>query len=72
MFEGSAHHDHGFFPPLQEAGASLNGSTNADRTNYWEVVPTGALELALWLESDRMGFCCRLSRRRSSTLSARW
>ncbi len=56
MFEGSAHHDKGFFPPLQEAGASLNGSTNADRTNYWEVVPTGALELALWLESDRMGF----------------
>ena len=39
-----------------EAGASLNGSTNADRTNYWEVVPTGALELALWMESDRMGY----------------
>ncbi len=56
MFEGSAHHDRGYFPPLQEAGASVNGSTNADRTNYWEVVPTSALELALWLESDRMGF----------------
>lgn len=56
MFEGSAHHDKGYFPPLQEAGASLNGSTNADRTNYWEVVPTGALDLALWMESDRMGF----------------
>ncbi|HEY8549335.1 MAG TPA: pitrilysin family protein [Vicinamibacterales bacterium] len=56
MFEGSAHHDKGYFPPLQEAGASLNGSTNADRTNYWEVVPTGALELALFLESDRMGY----------------
>ena len=56
MFEGSAHHDHGYFPPLQDAGAALNGSTNADRTNYWEVVPTGALELALWLESDRMGY----------------
>jgi zinc protease len=56
MFEGSAHHDKGYFPPLQGAGASLNGSTNADRTNYWEVVPTGALELALWMESDRMGF----------------
>ena len=55
MFEGSAHYDHGFFKPLQEAGAALNGSTNADRTNYWEVVPTGALELALWMESDRMG-----------------
>jgi zinc protease len=56
MFEGSEHHDHGFFPPLQEAGASLNGSTNADRTNYWELVPTQALDLALWMESDRMGW----------------
>jgi zinc protease len=56
MFEGSQHHDTGYFQPLQEAGASLNGSTNADRTNYWEVVPTNALDLALWLESDRMGW----------------
>ena len=56
MFEGSEHHDHGFFPPLQRAGALLNGSTSTDRTNYWEVVPTGALELALWMESDRMGY----------------
>ena len=56
MFEGSQHHDSGFFQPLQAAGASLNGSTNADRTNYWEVVPASALELALWMESDRMGF----------------
>ncbi len=55
MFEGSAHHDQGYFAPLQRAGASLNGSTSADRTNYWEVVPNGALDLALWLESDRMG-----------------
>lgn len=56
MFEGSQHYDRGYFHPLQEAGASLNGSTNADRTNYWEVVPTNALELALWMESDRMGY----------------
>lgn len=56
MFEGSAHYDRGYFLPLQEAGAALNGSTNCDRTNYWEVVPTNALELALWMESDRMGF----------------
>ncbi len=56
MFEGSAHHDSGYFEPLQRAGALLNGSTNTDRTNYWEVVPTGALDLALWMESDRMGF----------------
>src|SRR5512142_972990 len=56
MFEGSQHHDSGFFQPLQAAGASLNGSTNSDRTNYWEVVPASALELALWMESDRMGY----------------
>jgi zinc protease len=56
MFEGSQHHDSGYFPPLQRAGAQLNGSTNSDRTNYWEVVPTSALDLALWMESDRMGF----------------
>jgi zinc protease len=55
MFKGSAHHPSGFFEALQEAGALVNGSTNTDRTNYWEVVPADALELALWLESDRMG-----------------
>src|SRR5262245_26159928 len=56
MFEGSAHHDHGYFHPLQQAGALINGSTNTDRTNYHEIVPTGALDLALWMESDRMGY----------------
>ena len=56
MFEGSEHYDRGYFHPLQEAGALLNGSTNADRTNYWEVVPSNTLELALWMESDRMGY----------------
>jgi zinc protease len=56
MFEGSEHHDRSYLHPLQGAGGSLNGSTNADRTNYWEVVPAGALELALWMESDRMGY----------------
>jgi zinc protease len=56
MFEGSEHHDEGYFRPLQEAGGVLNGSTNADRTNYWEVVPSNAVELALWMESDRMGY----------------
>ena len=55
MFEGSEHYNHGYFQPLQQAGAVLNGSTNSDRTNYWEVVPTSGLELALWMESDRMG-----------------
>jgi zinc protease len=56
MFEGSEHHDHGYFPPMQRAGGQINGSTSTDRTNYWEVVPTGSLELALWMESDRMGY----------------
>jgi zinc protease len=56
MFEGAAHQPHGFFGPLQEAGASLNGSTSTDRTNYWELVPAGALRLALWMEADRMGW----------------
>ena len=56
MFEGSQHHDRSYLHPVQGAGGTLNGSTNADRTNYWEVVPAGALELALWMESDRMGY----------------
>jgi predicted Zn-dependent peptidase len=56
MFQGSLHHDDDYFTPLQEAGGALNGSTNTDRTNYWEVVPSNFLELALWLESDRMGY----------------
>jgi zinc protease len=56
MFKGAAHQPRGFFEPLQEAGGSLNGSTSADRTNYWAVVPTGAVELALWMEADRMGW----------------
>ena len=56
MFEGSEHHNSGYFSPLQQAGAAVNGSTNTDRTNYWEVVPTSAVDLALWMESDRMGY----------------
>jgi len=55
MFKGSAHHPSGYFEALQEAGGLVNGSTNTDRTNYWEVVPSQSLELALWMESDRMG-----------------
>ena len=56
MFEGSKHHNENHFEPLQKVGASLNGSTNMDRTNYWENVPSNYLELALWLEADRMGY----------------
>ncbi len=56
MFEGSKHHDREYFLPLQEVGANINGSTSTDRTNYYENVPSEYLELALWLESDRMGY----------------
>jgi zinc protease len=57
MFKGSAHVADGeHFKLLQEIGANINGSTSEDRTNYFEVVPSNALELALYLESDRMGF----------------
>ena len=53
---------------MQQAGALLNGSTNADRTNYWEVVPTRAIDRALWMESDRMGFLLpALTRQRFET-----
>jgi zinc protease len=56
MFRGSKHHNRTYFVPLQEVGANVNGSTSVDRTNYYENVPSEYLELALWLESDRMGF----------------
>ncbi len=56
MFNGSEHRDDEWFPPLQEIGASaVNGATSYDQTYYYEVVPTGGLERALWMESDRMG-----------------
>ncbi len=46
-----------WFKKLQTAGASnVNGSTNEDRTNYFEVIPKNAVEMALWMEADRMGF----------------
>jgi zinc protease len=56
MFEGSEHQRRSYFEPLQEAGASINGSTSTDRTNYWEVVPKEAAARALWMEADRMGW----------------
>lgn len=57
MFEGSLNIEKGkHFQLIQEAGGILNGSTNQDRTNYYEKLPSNFLELALWLESDRMGF----------------
>ena len=45
-----------YFKNIQGAGGTLNGSTNQDRTNYYEIIPKNALEMALWMESDRMGY----------------
>jgi zinc protease len=58
MFQGSRNvPEDQFFPKLEAAGvADVNGTTDFDRTNYFETVPSNQLELALWLESDRMGF----------------
>lgn len=57
MFQGSQNVPKEMhFKYIQEAGGSLNGSTSNDRTNYYETVPSNFLEMALWLESDRMGF----------------
>ncbi len=57
MFQGSDHvGDEQHFKIVTEAGGTLNGSTNRDRTNYYETVPSNQLEKMLWLEADRMGF----------------
>ncbi|MEU3187536.1 pitrilysin family protein [Streptomyces sp. NPDC006923] len=56
MFQGSAQvKGNGHFELVQGAGGSLNGTTSFERTNYFETMPTHQLELALWLEADRMG-----------------
>ena len=56
MFNGSENSPSDFFNPLQQIGGTdANGTTSFDRTNYFETVPTGALDRVLWLESDRMG-----------------
>ncbi len=55
MFQGSKNYNDDYFMPLQEVGASINGSTNPDRTNYFEALPSNFLELALFMEADRMG-----------------
>ncbi len=56
MFNGTENYDDEWFGALQEAGATgLNGTTSFDRTNYFQTVPTPALDRILWMESDRMG-----------------
>jgi len=57
MFQGSKNvGDQQHFKIVNEAGGSMNGSTNQDRTNYYQTVPANQLEKVLWLEADRMGF----------------
>ncbi len=57
MFQGSDNvGDEQHFKIITEAGGTLNGTTNRDRTNYFETVPSNQLEKMLWLEADRMGF----------------
>jgi len=56
MFNGSENYDNDYFQEMEKIGATdLNGTTNEDRTNYFENVPTSASDIALWMESDRMG-----------------
>lgn len=56
MFQGSENYKGEFFEPFEQVGVTdQNGTTNSDRTNYFQNVPTTALDMALWMESDRMG-----------------
>ena len=56
MFNGSEHFDDDYFQAMERIGATdLNGTTSEDRTNYFQNVPSSAVDVALWLESDRMG-----------------
>jgi predicted Zn-dependent peptidase len=56
MFQGTENFNDEYFKPFEQVGAtSQNGTTSFDRTNYFQNVPTTALDMALWMESDRMG-----------------
>ena len=56
MFQGSENYPDEYFKPFEQVGATdMNGTTWLDRTNYFQTVPTTALDMALWMESDRMG-----------------
>jgi predicted Zn-dependent peptidase len=56
MFQGSENYQGEYFAPFEQVGATgMNGTTSFDRTNYFQNVPTTALDMALWMESDRMG-----------------
>jgi len=57
MFQGTENRKGEYFSPFTDAGATgMNGTTSEDRTNYYATVPTGALDMALWMESDRMTY----------------
>jgi len=57
MFQGTENREGEYFSPFTDAGATgINGTTSEDRTNYYATVPTGALDMALWMESDRMTY----------------
>jgi zinc protease len=57
MFQGSQHHDTDWFKALEAMGSTdLNGTTNQDRTNYFQTVPSHMLERTLWVEADRLGW----------------
>ncbi|MBT8087814.1 MAG: insulinase family protein, partial [Gammaproteobacteria bacterium] len=57
MFQGTENREGEYFSPFIDAGATgMNGTTSDDRTNYYATVPTGALDMALWMESDRMSY----------------
>ena len=74
MFQGSKHlPEDSWFRYLERVGATnINGSTADDRTNYHETVPSNRLELALWMESDRMGFLLDHVDQKTFESSARW
>jgi zinc protease len=73
MFNGSEHYDDEYFKPFELAGATdMNGTTNVDRTNYFETIPVNALDMALWMESDRMGHLIGAIRRKNWMNSAVW
>ncbi|MEK7795656.1 MAG: insulinase family protein [Candidatus Hydrogenedentota bacterium] len=56
MFNGTENFNDDYFQPLEKVGATdMNGTTNSDRTNYFQNVPASALDVALWMEADRMG-----------------
>jgi zinc protease len=56
MYNGTENYDKDYFGPMEQVGGTdMNGTTSEDRTNYFQNVPTNAVDLALWMESDRMG-----------------